>query len=248
MWAFLTGVLILYQMMNLFDAEPVEKDMVNVVNNTPAGVQYEQVRVRPLSDIKKQNVVSNRYDYSCGSAALTTILKNYLGVKINEKQAVNALLYYGEREKIFERGGFSLLDMKKFVTSIGYNGGGYEGSVEDLVSLEHPVIIPITYGGFHHFTVLKRTNGERAFLVDPALGNISMTLSKLEKVWPSKTIFMIKPNDIRNANMLSLSEKQLRFVNDDEIKRSALASISEYRVPFEYEAQTVIDNVYHIRP
>ena len=248
MWSFLVGVLILYQMLNLFETEAVDKEAVNVVINTPVGMQYEQVRVRPLSDIKNRNVVHNKYDYSCGSAALTSILKNYLGIKINERQTVNALLHYGEREKILERGGFSFLDMKKFVTSIGYKGGGFEGSVEDLATLEHPVIIPVNYGGFNHFAVLKRANGERAFLIDPALGNISMTISKLEKVWPSKNFFMVNPKNGSNTKMLSLTESQLRFVNDDEIKSNALSSLTDYRLPLEYNAQTTIDNIFHIRP
>lgn len=248
MLVFLAGVLIIYQMVNFFDTDTVDKEAVNVVVQTSAGVHYEQVNVRPLSEIKNQNMVRQRYDYSCGSAALTTILNYYLDVEINEVQAVNAMLHYGEREKIIQRRGFSLLDMKRFISGIGFKSGGFKGSIEDLKTVNHPAIVQIIHGGFKHFVVLRKTTNKRVFLADPAFGNFTMTIPQFEKVWQSNVLFIVYPKEERQTHMLALSEDDLRFVDDDKIKRTALSSIADFRLPLEQQAQTVLDNILHIRP
>ncbi len=248
MLVFLAGVLIIYQMVTFFDTETVEKEAVNVVVQTPAGVHYEQVSVRPLSEIKNQNMVRQKYDYSCGSAALTTILNYYLDVEINEVQAVNAMLHYGEREKIIQRRGFSLLDMKRFVSGIGFKSGGFKGSIEDLKTVNHPAIVQIIHGGFKHFVVLRKTSNERVFLADPAFGSFTMTIPQFEKVWQSNVLFIVYPKEEQKTHMLALSEDDLRFVDGDEIKRTALSRIADFRLPLEQQAQTALDSILHIRP
>ncbi|BDE25208.1 hypothetical protein OCUAc20_37080 [Acinetobacter baumannii] len=48
---------------------------------------------------------------------------------------MSGLLQYGEYQRIIERRSFSLLDMKRFVTAIGLESGGYRGEFSDLVKL-----------------------------------------------------------------------------------------------------------------
>ena len=43
------------------------------------------------------------------------------------KQAMEGMLAHGEREKIIERRGFSLLDIKRYVESLGMRGRGGDG-------------------------------------------------------------------------------------------------------------------------
>lgn len=49
-------------------------------------------------------------------------------VQATEQQTMSGLLQYGEYQRIIERRSFSLLDMKRFVTAIGLDSGGYRGS------------------------------------------------------------------------------------------------------------------------
>ena len=70
--------------------------------------QYDTaVNVEPLVVQKNRNVVRQQYDYSCGSAALTTLLDFYLGRNFQERQVMEGLLRFGETERIVERRGFS---------------------------------------------------------------------------------------------------------------------------------------------
>ena len=91
------------------------------------GVAPQPVTIRPYSEFKFENIVHQAYDYSCGSAALVTVINNYLGILVTEQQAMEGMLAHGEREKIIERRGFSLLDMKRYVASLGATGAGYRG-------------------------------------------------------------------------------------------------------------------------
>src|SRR5690554_7381941 len=96
------------------------------------------VRVEPLVEQKFRNIVRQAYDYSCGSAALTTVLNFYLGRTLSERQVMEGLLHYGESDRIVQRRAFSMLDMKRLVTALGYPSGGFKAEIDDLMELDHP--------------------------------------------------------------------------------------------------------------
>ncbi|MNJ49402.1 Lactococcin-G-processing and transport ATP-binding protein LagD [compost metagenome] len=127
---------------------------------------------------------------------------------------MEGLLHYGEAEKIAERRGFSLLDMKRFVSALGYESGGFRAGFEDLEGLEHPAIVPIEYAGFKHFVVVRDVRDDHVFVADPALGNISFTRARFEAVWDQNVVFIVYPGDKPSLNALALNERDLRLVDD----------------------------------
>ena len=134
-------------------------------------------------------------------------------------------LPYGEYERIIERRSFSLLDMKRFVTALGLESGGYKGEFEDLVKQGQPAIVPISYAGFKHFVVYKGYKDGRVYVADPALGNISFDEQRFKDVWENNTLFLINvPTEMRK-NMLALQEADLRHVDDATVNRYALVDI-----------------------
>lgn len=177
--------------------------------------QYDQViNVEPLAAQKFKNVVHQAYDYSCGSAALTTLLDFYLGRNFQERQVMEGLLRFGETERIVQRRGFSLLDMKRLVTALGHPSGGFKAEAKDLRELDHPAIAPIEYAGFKHFVVIRAVYEDRVYLADPALGNISFTLSRFLEVWDNNVLFIVFPNGHKPASGLELREEDMRYVSD----------------------------------
>ncbi|WP_225671275.1 C39 family peptidase [Thalassolituus marinus] len=176
--------------------------------------QDQLVNVEPLNVQKFRNVVRQAYDYSCGSAALTTLLDFYLGRNFQERQVMEGLLRFGETERIVERRGFSLLDMKRLVTALGHPSGGFKAEAKDLLELDHPAIAPIEYAGFKHFVVIRSVYDNRVYVADPALGNISFTLSRFLEVWDNNVLFIVFPNGHRPASGLELREEDMRYVSD----------------------------------
>lgn len=200
------------------DTKPQTPGTVNISQPLGGNVSLrESVVLEPMSQLQFRNVIRQAYDYSCGSAALTTLLDYYLGRNLQERQVMEGLLQFGEADKIVERRGFSLLDMKRFVTALGYRSGGFRATFRDLDELEHPAIVPIEYAGFKHFVVVRDVYNDHVFVADPALGNISFTRSRFEEIWDQNVLFVIFPSGNEPPNALALSEKDLRIIDDRTI-------------------------------
>jgi predicted double-glycine peptidase len=197
--------------------------------------------VAPLVEQQYKNIIHQAYDYSCGSAALTTVLNGYLGRQFTEKQVMDGLLKFGEYDKIVQRRGFSMLDMKRLVTALGHPNNGFKGSLDELKKLDHPAIVAIHYMNFKHFVVIKKYQEGRFFIADPSLGNISFPEAQFDEVWDKVDglgrMFIIFPNGFKPQSTLELTESDMRYVSDETISQLAFIQIKENT----YQAQHSAD-------
>ncbi len=195
------------------------------VNGTPL-LHQSPVTVKPFVQTQFRGIVKQAYDYSCGSAALTTLLNGYLGMHNDERTVMDGLLKYGEYDRIVQRRSFSLLDMKRYVNAIGYNSNGFKGTFQDLVTLDKPAIVPIAYAGFKHFVVYKAFKNGHVFVADPALGNISFTADHFQEVWDNNIMFIITPDKGQpTTDILALQDQDMRIVDDAQIDPYAFVDI-----------------------
>jgi predicted double-glycine peptidase len=209
-----------------------------------AGVIAERgLVVKPVSEFKQHNVVRQAYDYSCGSAALTTVLNQYLGRQFEERQIMEGLLRFGETDKIVERRGFSLLDMKRLATALGHPSGGFRAKFDDVKKLDHPAIVPIHYGGFKHFVVLKEYRDGHVYVADPALGNISFSEVKFQEVWTENVLFIVFPNGFEPQEGLALTEWDLRLVDERTLSHIVYQEFTPFTKPLENEVDRAASTV-----
>ncbi len=198
------------------DTKPYPKGYVYIQHHTKQGVVVEHgvVVEKPRSAFDFHNVVRQRYDYSCGSAALTTVLNNYLGHSFDERQVMEGLLRFGETKKIVKRRGFSLLDMKRLATALGYKSGGFKATFKDLATLKNPAVVPIHYAGFKHFVVLKKFENGHVYIADPAVGNISFTQDRFKDVWTKNVLFIVFPKEGQpTKDKLELTQWDMRHIS-----------------------------------
>ena len=227
----LGSALIYYAATQAFDLKEQHPETVRYTetldsrNNSFTRMHREPVQIKPALEDQFRGIVRQAYDYSCGSAALTTLLNGYVGTQLNEQQTMSGLLRYGEYERIIERRSFSLLDMKRFVAALGLESGGYRGEFEDLVKQGQPAIVPISYAGFKHFVVYKAYKNGRVYVADPALGNISFDEERFKEVWENNTLFLINVAPQNRQTMLALQETDLRHVEDATVNRYAFVDI-----------------------
>lgn len=212
----------------LLEVEPQPKGVVYYSTGYSADQIQHNETITPLSEFKYNNIVRQQYDYSCGSAALTTLLDFYLGRNFQERQVMEGLLQFGDSEKIIERRGFSLLDMKKLVTALGHPSGGFRATKEDLVKLDHPAIAPIEYAGFKHFVVVRAVKNGHVFIADPSLGNISFTLNRFLEVWDRNVLFIVFPNGHKPVGGLEVRDEDLRIIDERTFTKMAFADFSGY--------------------
>ncbi|RKP52009.1 C39 family peptidase [Trinickia fusca] len=140
-----------------------------VDTSTLAGVPLHKT-VRSMRDIRYGHIVSQQYDYSCGSAALATLLRYGYGIDIPEAELIRRMMAFSTPEVVVKNG-FSMLDMKKFVETIGLHGRGFRVNADALYHLRIPVLVLMNMQGYEHFVIVKHAENGRIFIADPALGN-----------------------------------------------------------------------------
>ncbi len=191
-----------------------------------AGIEHLQLRcnVQPFTEeFNFKNVVKQKFDYSCGSAALATLLNYYLGERFSEQQVIQGLMHYGDAEKIQERRAFSLLDMKRFCEVLGYKADGYKADLDDLKSLHKPAIVPIELLGYKHFVIFRGIYKDHIFFADPYRGNSSYTIDEFLEIWSQNVIFVVS-SDAVHTNALRLKNEDLRII-DYDFTKDAIAQI-----------------------
>jgi uncharacterized protein len=159
----------------------------------PQSDAAERRAVKSLLEMRRENVVVQNYDLSCGAAALATLLTFQHGDTVSEKEIADQLIrdprYIADPLLVRKSQGFSLLDLKRYVERRGYVGRGYgKLELEDLIELA-PVLVPIHTKGYNHFVIYRGIIGNRVTLADPAFGNRSMPIEDFKEAWLSEPEF-----------------------------------------------------------
>ena len=157
----------------------------------PDGVGVSNVPAISLKERKFTNVVRQQYDFSCGSAALATLLTYHYERRMDEQEAFRAMYSAGDKEKI-SAAGFSLLDMKRFLATIGFQSDGYQTDLATLENAGVPAIALINYRGYRHFVVVKGVSRDEVLLGDPALGLKFVSKQEFGQLWDNGVLFIIK--------------------------------------------------------
>ena len=169
---------------------------------------HAQVRLQPDSggnfdisvmswwEIPFRSVVRQRFDFSCGSAAVATLLTHHYGRATSERDAFTAMWHVGDRDEIRERG-FSLLDMRSYFQSLGYEAEGFRLTIEQLRQVRRPLIALIDLNGYKHFVVIKGMRGDRVLTGDPTLGLVEYEEDDFSRHWEGIALAVMRTPDRR---------------------------------------------------
>lgn len=147
--------------------------------------------VRSLLEMRREGVVVQQWDTSCGAAALATVLTYGLKDTVSEKAVAQGMLRRTDPLRVKVRGGFSLLDMKRFAESRGYSAAGFRNvSVDELLAMHSP-IVPIDEYGDAHFVVVRGLRDGKLDIADPAFGNRTMSLERFRAAWKDGIAFIV---------------------------------------------------------
>jgi len=175
-------------------APPVEV----MVGSSPLNVAVESQK-----DVRFGATIRQQYDFSCGSAAVATLLTFHYGMPTTEQQAFEAMYASGDQRKIRSEG-FSLLDMKRFLASRGFEADGFELPLEKLSEARIPAIVLITENGYHHFVVVKGLREGRVLLGDPTKGGRLLSRRQFDAVWQNRLLFVVhNQQDLASFNALA---------------------------------------------
>ncbi|MEO6680940.1 MAG: C39 family peptidase [Pseudomonas sp.] len=137
----------------------------------------QSVRERKFSDLVQQKT-----DFSCGAAALATVLRQAYWLDVNEEQIIEGMLSHSDQDLVRVQG-FSMLDMKHYVESIGMRARGYRVATETLSEIKIPVVVLMDIRGYKHFVVMQRVDKGWVYIGDPVLGHKRYKVDDFVKGW-----------------------------------------------------------------
>ena len=149
------------------------------------------VPVYSMKEQRFQKTVHQKYDFSCGSAALATLLTHHYNFPVSEQDVFREMFARGDQAKI-KKEGFSLLDIKNYLANHGFDADGYVAEVDKLSSAGVPAIALIKEQGYYHFVVIKGLRNGRVLIGDPSSGTRSISKSRFAEIWANKILFVIK--------------------------------------------------------
>jgi predicted double-glycine peptidase len=148
------------------------------------------IPVRSLKQQRQARTLIQKYDFSCGSAAVATLLTHHFNYPVNEQQVFTWMYENGDQAKIHKEG-FSLLDMKRYLKTLGFEADGFEQPLEKLAQARVPAIVLINTNGYHHFVVVKGLQPGRVLIGDPAQGTRALSRADFDEMWQNGLLFVI---------------------------------------------------------
>jgi predicted double-glycine peptidase len=159
---------------------------------------YTVNKVISLKEARFSETVHQQYDFSCGSAALATLLTYHYQDSVTEQEVFLWMYNHGDQAKIHKEG-FSLLDMKNYLEANGYHADGFYVSLDQLAEAGVPAIVLINIKGYNHFVVVKGITDSRVLIGDPSVGGRIMPRGEFEKMW-NGLVFLIRNKNILTQN------------------------------------------------
>ena len=138
--------------------------------------------VASKQEARWDTVVRQQYDYSCGSAALATLLTYHYDMPTPESKVFEEMFRVGNQQKI-KTHGFSMLDMKRYLDDRGFRAGGFRMTLDQFVKIGVPGITVVNTNGYKHFVVIKGVDGDRVMIGDPAAGTAVVSREVFEGLW-----------------------------------------------------------------
>ena len=162
--------------------------------------------IKSKTEIKFDNIVKQKYDVSCGSAALATIFQYYYNDETTEQEIINIIKSLKNMSTLKNSSGFTLLDLKRAAKFLGYKAHGLKGSVNEIRKLNLPMIVLLNSPKGPHFVVIKSVNESSVDIADPALGNLTLSIESFKSQW-NNTLLAIESNNRVGNNNFSEFEK-----------------------------------------
>ncbi len=147
-------------------------------------------QVVSVREARYVTTLRQQYDFSCGSAAVATLLTFQYGQRVNESEVFDFMFRHGDQAKI-RKEGFSMLDMKHYLASRGFLADGFEQPVERLAQEKLPAIVLLSERGYRHFVVVKGVGNGRVLVGDPAMGTRAISMERFRHLWMNGILFVV---------------------------------------------------------
>jgi predicted double-glycine peptidase len=163
--------------------------------------------VRSWQRIRTDNVVMQQADYTCGAAALATLIRYFWGDKITEVDILASIMTRLSAEELTDRStnGLSMTDLRRAAVDHGYLAVIGRRTMPQLLEVKVPVILRIRHREHEHFVVLRGFREGRAFLADPIRGNVRLPIEELACEWTDEAVLVVVKPGVQPPTCHALS-------------------------------------------
>jgi len=150
-----------------------------------------RLKVNSFENRRFDSVMRQQYDFSCGSAAIASLLTFHYEDQVTEHDVFLEMLALADEQKVRQEG-FSMLDMKHYLEARGYQADGFRmplAGLRDKVRL--PTIVLLNIDGFRHFVLIKGISDDEVLVGDPARGLKIYSYAQFSEYW-NGTAFVIR--------------------------------------------------------
>lgn len=177
---------------------------------------------------KRQHVVMQKQDFSCGAAALATVCRFYWGDPVGEDYFLTTIVGMLSAEELVDRikNGLTMTDLRLAAVKRGYVATIGRLSYEELTESKVPLVVGITVREYDHFVVYRGSDDYFVYLADPIRGNIRLPAWEFVEQWQKNAVLVVaKPGQgVRAHSPLTVTESETRLgeATDDYIRRNVL--------------------------
>jgi len=179
-------------------------------------------------ELQERQVVMQKRDYSCGAAALATVIRYYWGDPVTEEQflvLLTKLLTPAEMKDRIENG-LGLTDLRNLANKAGYQASMGKVTYEELTKAKIPVVVGLIVNGHEHFAVFRGAAAGWVYLADPLRGNQRTSIGQFQKQWQKNAILVVvkrgvKPKDV-NPMSPHCDEINRGWLNNQLVRQNAL--------------------------
>ncbi|MEY2613921.1 MAG: hypothetical protein RL069_2733 [Planctomycetota bacterium] len=188
--------------------EPDERSMVPIWDQT----RQFSIFVRNAKEIRTAGTVLQQRDFSCGAAALATVLNKFWGDKADETSLLIAIATTLTRAELEERikNGLTLTDLKRVCDRFGYTTVLGKLTIDKLAESKVPLIVGITVNDYDHFVVVRGADKHFVYLADPAVGRMRVPIEEFAEQWQKNAVLVVvKPKTLPPKNSpLALTDEE----------------------------------------
>lgn len=169
-----------------------------------------QKRNRSWLEIRRQNIVMQGFDYSCGAATLATLLRYFWLDNVDEPAVLHVIDDFLTPAELKDRieNGLSIADLKRAAVEMGYLAEVGKITFSELGQSKVPLIVAIKADGYDHFVVVRGIFGNNVYLADPMRGNIRVRTSLFQTQWQKNAVLVVLKANVQPPKLSPLTVRQ----------------------------------------
>jgi predicted double-glycine peptidase len=185
-----------------------------------------QKRICSYQELQRRNIVMQQRDYSCGAAALATLVKFYWGDPVTEETFLNAVdqVLKDPADRLDRiKNGLTITDLRRAAVAEGYLASIGKLSIQQLRESKAPLLVGIVVDEFDHFVVYRGADDYYVYLADPARGNLRLPIWEFRCIWQKNAVLVVAKPDMDPPTWSALSvrpeERYLGALNRQMVRR-----------------------------